>query len=97
MITNLKQTLRKLYAYRLINYGNTAYQHITNDWHFENVPTQLKELWHGQDVVSFITLSIAYDSDIDFMSHHELVRRIDNEYYLIARLEKIFSDLRRRK
>ena len=91
MITNLKQTLRKLYAYRLINYGNTAYQHITNDWHFENVPTQL------QDVVSFITLSIAYDSDIDFMSHHELVRRIDNEYYLIARLEKIFSDLRKRK
>jgi hypothetical protein len=93
MITNLKQTLRKLYAFRLINYGNTAYQHITNDWHFENVPTELRELWYGQDVVSFITLSIAYDSDIDRMSHNELVRLIDNECSLITRLEKVFSNL----
>lgn len=93
MITNLKQTLRKLYAFRLINYGNTAYQHITNDWHFENVPTELRELWYGQDVVSFITLSIAYNSDIDRMSHNELVRLIDNECSLITRLEKVFSNL----
>lgn len=97
MITNLKQTLRELRAYRLINYGNTAYQRISNDWHFENVPTELRELWYEQDVVSFITLSIAYDSDIDRMSHYELVRWIDNEQCLIARLEKVFSSLETQK
>lgn len=97
MITNLKQTLRELRAYRLINYGNTAYQRISNDWHFENVSTELRELWYGQDVVSFITLSIAYDSDIDRMSHNELVRWIDNEQCLIARLEKVFSNLETQK
>lgn len=93
MITNLKQTLRELRAYRLINYSNTAYQLISNDWDFENVPIELRELWYGQDVVSFITLSIAYDSGIDRMSHNELVRWIDNESSLIARLEKVFSNL----
>ncbi|MDY4761178.1 hypothetical protein ACMZ62_00015 [Streptococcus pluranimalium] len=97
MITDLKQKLRELRANRLINYGNTAYQHISNDWHFENVPTELRELWYGQDVVSFITLSIAYDSDIDQMSHNELVRWIDNERCLITRLEKVFSNLKPQK
>lgn len=93
MITNLKQMLRELRANRLMNYGNTAYQRISNDWHFENVPNELRELWYEQDVVSFITLSIVYDSDIDRMSHNELVRWIDNECSLIARLEKVFSNL----
>lgn len=97
MITNLKQKLRELRANRLINYGNTAYQRISNDWHFENVPIELRNLWYGQDVVSFITLSIAYDSNIDRMSNNELVRWIDNEYRLIARLEKIFSNLERQE
>ena len=93
MLTNLKQMLRELRANRLMNYGNTTYQRINNDWHFENVPNELRELWYEQDVVSFITLSIVYDSDIDRMSHNELVRWIDNECSLIARLEKVFSNL----
>lgn len=97
MIKDLKQTLRDLRINRLVNYGNTAYQRVTSDWHFDNVPTELRELWYGQNVVSFMTLSIAYDSDIDFMSHHELVRWIDNECCLIARLEKIFSSLETQK
>ena len=59
MITDLKQKLRELHANRLVNYGNTAYQRISNDWHFEHVPTELRELWYGQDVISFMTLSIA--------------------------------------
>lgn len=89
--------LRELHANRLVNYGNIAYQRISNDWRFEHVPLKLRELWYGQDVVSFITLSIAYDSDIDYMSHHELVRWIDNEQCLIARLEEIFSNLETKK
>ena len=91
--TELKQTLRELRANRLTNYSEIAYQQISKDWHFENVPNELRELWYGQDVVSFITLSIAYDSGIDRMSHNELVCLIDNECSLIARLEKVFSNL----
>ena len=47
MINNLKQTLRELRAKLLIDYGNTAYQHISNDWHFKYVPTELRELWYS--------------------------------------------------
>ena len=93
MITELKQTLRDLNANRLINYGNTAYQRISNDNHFESVPSELLELWYGQDVLSFLTLSIAYDSDINFMSKNELIRWIENERCLITRLDQIFSTL----
>lgn len=97
MITNLKQKLRELRANRLINYGNTAYQRISNDWNFENVPNELRELWYSRDVLSFMTLSIVYDSNIDYMSHNELVYWIDNEQCLIARLEKVFSNLETQK
>lgn len=90
MNTNLAHTLRNLRAYRLKNYGNTAYQRISGDWNFEHVPFELMELWYGQDTLSFITLSIEQDSAIDCMSHNELVRWIANELYLIDRLEKFF-------
>ena len=97
MIADLKQKLRELRTNRLINYGNVAYQKISGDLHFESVPSELRELWHSQDVVSFRTQYIAYDSDIDYMSHNELVRWIDNEHCLIARLESIFSSLESQK
>lgn len=95
--TDLKQTLRELRNYRLINYGNTTYQRISNDWNFDNVPTELWEIWYGQDSLSFITLSIQYNSDIDSISYNELVHWIDNERRLITRLEKIFSNLEKQK
>lgn len=98
MTTNdLKREFRELRANRLINYGNTAYQRITNDWYFNNVPVELRDLWYGQDDLSFMTLSIDYDSDIERMSRNELIRFIDNERCLIARLKKIFSILETKK
>lgn len=97
MITELKQKLRELRANRLIHYGNVAYQNVNNDWHFEYVPSELRKIWYSRDVPSFMTLSIAYDSDIDHMSRDELVQWIDNERRLIARLEKIFSNLETKK
>ena len=81
----------------MIHYGNTAYQRSTNDWFFEIVPTELTELWYGQDSLSFLTLSIAYDSDIDVMSENELIDRIDKERQINNRLEEIFSNLEKRK
>lgn len=97
MTKKLKAILKHYYANRLINYGNVAYQRISNDWHFEHIPDELRELWYGQDVVSFITMSSAYSSGFDCMSKHELVRLIDNEYNLIVRLETIFANLNKKK
>ncbi|MCY7211090.1 hypothetical protein RG565_07075 [Streptococcus sp. IsoGale021] len=97
MNTKLQKTLRDLRAKRLIHFGNPAYQRATNDWFFETVPTELTELWYGQDGLSFLTLSIAYDSDIDLMSENELIDRIDKERHINNRLEEIFSNLEKMK
>lgn len=97
MDNKLQETLRDLRAKRLIHYGNTAYQRSTNDWFFETVPTELTELWYGQDGLSFLTLSIAYDSDIDLMTESELIERIDKEHQIRTRLESIFSNLEKTK
>lgn len=91
--TELKQTLRELRANRLTNYSEIAYQQISKDWHFENVPMKLRKHWYSQVDLSFITLSIDYDSDIDSMSHNDLEIWIYNERRLIARLENIFSSI----
>ena len=45
----------------------------------------------------FLTLSIAYDSDIDVMSEEELIDWIDKERQINNRLEKIFSNLDKKK
>ena len=97
MNTKLQKTLRDLRANRLIHFGNSAYQRATNDWFFRTVPTELNELWYGQDGLSFLTLSIAYDSDIDLMSESELIERIDKERQIRTRLESIFSNLGKMK
>ncbi len=91
--SELKQMLRELRANRLTNYSEIAYQWISHDWHFENVPMKLRKHWYSQDNLSFITLSINYDSDIDSMSHNDLEIWIDNERRLISRLENIFSSI----
>jgi hypothetical protein len=93
----LQQTLRELYAYRLTNFGNTAYQLKSNDRHLTNVPSELWELWYGKNGLSFITLKIEYDSRINTMTDDELIFRINNERLLIGHLEKIFSDLQSKK
>ena len=97
MNTKLQKTLRDLRANRLIHFGNSAYQRATNDWFFRTVPTELNELWYGQDGLSFLTLSIAYDSDIDLMSESELIERIDKERQIRTRLESISSNLGKMK
>lgn len=97
MPQDMKQTLRDLHTHRLTSFGNSAYQRISNDWYFESVPFELSEIWYGQENLSFITLSIRYDSDIDLMSENELEERFDNEQQLIAHLQKIFADIEKQK
>ena len=97
MNTKLQETLRELRAKRLTHYGNPAYQRVSKDWFFKTVPTELNDLWYGQDGLSFLTLSIAYDSDIDVMSEDELIDWIDKERQINNRLENIFSNLDKMK
>lgn len=96
MNTDLKQTLRDLRNSRLLNFGNPAYQRATNDWFFKQVPTELNDLWYGQNGLSFLTLSKAY-AGIDVMSENELLDLIDKERQINNRLEEIFSNLEKRK
>ena len=91
MMIDLKQQLRDLYSDRLIKYSNTAYQQISNDWNFENVPDELLEIWCGRAPYSFHALSIACDSDIDKMSYDELVYRINAEQSLANCLRELFA------
>ncbi|MFS9179716.1 hypothetical protein [Streptococcus australis] len=97
MNTKLQETLRELRAKRLTYFGNPAYQRVSKDWFFKTVPTELNDLWYGQDGLSFLTLSIAYDSDIDVMSENELIDWIDKERQIRTRLEIIFSNLEKTK
>ena len=96
MNTDLKQTLRDLRNSRLLNFGNPAYQRATNDWFFKQVPTELNDLWYGQNGLSFLTLSKAY-AGIDVMSENELLDLIDKERQINNRLEEIFSNLDQKK
>lgn len=96
MNTDLKQTLRDLRDSRLLNFGNPAYQRVTNDWFFRTVPTELNDLWYGQNGLSFLTLSKAY-TGIDVMSENELLDLIDKERQINNRLEEIFSNLDKKK
>ena len=96
MNTDLKKTLRDLRNNRLLEYGNTAYQRVSNDWFFKTVPTELNELWYGQNGLSFLTLSKAY-ADIDVMSENELLDLIDKESQINNCLEEIFSNLDKMK
>lgn len=97
MKKDLIETLKQLHTIRLTNYNQTAYQRKSSDSFFENVPDELKELWYGHDVVSFVTLSIDYYSKLDLMSRRELMCLINNEHCLITRLKKIFSNLETQK
>mgnify|MGYP001014581541 FL=1 len=96
MNTNLKETLRDLRNSRLLNFGNPAYQRATNDWFFKTVPTELNDLWYGQNGLSFLTLSKAY-AGIDVMSENDLLDLIDKERQINNRLEEIFSNLDKMK
>ncbi len=96
MNTDLKQTLRDLRNSRLLNFGNPAYQRATNDWFFKQVPTELNDLWYGQNGLSFLTLSKAY-AGTDVMSENELLDLIDKERQINNRLEEIFSNLDKKK
>jgi hypothetical protein len=90
LVLNLKKT-------RLSNYGTSAYQRLTNDWHLLHVPVELKSLWYNPESLSFVTLGNLSSKSIDSMSTYELERRIKDEELLLARLQTVFADLESKK
>lgn len=49
----LKNYLYRIQSSILTNYGNTSYQIISNDAYFENIPTELYEIWYSPNNFSF--------------------------------------------
>ncbi|MDK7196520.1 hypothetical protein QP440_09255, partial [Aerococcus urinae] len=72
-------------------FSNTSYILLTDKCELEKVPTNLKNLWNNDDKLSFKTLTISHNSDIDKMLISELIRQIFNELCLIIRLKIAFS------
>ena len=97
IIMSKKQLLNELYTYRLINFGNTAYQKISGDRQFQTIPISLWELWYSTEMVSFVSLGLNYRSDIELMSKSQLKKRIADEKYLLSLLRIEFADLENRK
>jgi hypothetical protein len=93
----LKENLNQLRSLRMRKFGNVAYQKLTSDYHFENVPSELRELWYSPYSLSFVTLSNITNSQIDYVSTNELVCLIDNECNLIVSLCEVFADLEKQK
>ena len=97
MITFLKQQLRKKRRERLTLYSNTAYQKLSGDRFLHKVPQELNKLWYDPSELSFMTLSLAYDSEIDSMSKKDLIHWIENEELLITRLQDTFTKIKKKK
>lgn len=94
MKTKLKEELFKLRHVRTNKFCQSAYQQITKDWYFNNVPFILDELWRNPEVLSFESLRNLYSkSNVESMSEEELKHLIELEKYLLVQLEELFSKL----
>lgn len=91
-MNELKKQVQDFYVNRLVNYGVSGYQRISNDWYLKNIPDELLECWYGEGV-SFVGLIEDYKTDIDKMTYEELFHLFAMEKWLDSRLEKIFSKL----
>lgn len=84
---SITKAIIKIQVNILSNFGNTAYQRLSKDFHFDNVPAELYEIWQS----SFLALIDI--NRIKYLSYNEL-----SEYYsqlttLKNKLEIIFHDI----
>ncbi len=84
---SITKAIIKIQVNILSNFGNTAYQRLSKDFHFDNVPAELYEIWQS----SFLALIDI--NRIKYLSYNEL-----SEYYsqltrLKNKLEIIFNDI----
>lgn len=79
----------------LSNFGNTAYQKISKDIHFENIPNELYELWYFPDEFSFIRLIDL--NNLQYLSSNELSEYHSQLIILKNKLEIIFNDIEKNR
>lgn len=61
------RNLKKQHANLLQKYGNVAYQEISGDVFFDNVPEKLNEAWYSEDTISFRTIARSINSEKDLI------------------------------
>mgnify|MGYP003094445915 CR=1 FL=1 len=94
MINMLKNT-KRIQVDILSNFGNTAYQKISKDIHFENIPNELYELWYFPDEFSFIRLIDL--NNLQYLSSNELSEYHSQLIILKNKLEIIFNDIEKNR
>lgn len=72
------KNLKKRHANLLQQYGNVAYQEISGDIYFENVPEKLNEAWNSEDTISFKTIATRINSKHDLIKHKSELLVLEN-------------------
>lgn len=78
----------------LSNFGNSAYQRISKDIHFDYIPSELYELWYF-DEFSFIRLIDL--NNIQYLSYNELLEYYSQLVSLNTKLEVIFYNIEKQR
>lgn len=90
----MKKNTSELQADILSNFGNTAYQRISKDIHFDNIPSELYELWYSTDMFSFRQLIDL--NKIRYLSNNELTEYHSQVVILYSELKLIFNDIEKK-
>ena len=83
--------IQKLQGDILINFGNTAYVRLLNDFNYENIPSELYELWYSPHKFSFKKL-IDF-KEIPNKKNDELLEYYSKLIILKYKLEVIFDKI----
>lgn len=95
MVINMLENTKRIQVDILSNFGNTAYQKISKDIHFENIPNELYELWYFPDEFSFIKLIDL--NNLQYLSSNELSEYHSQLIILKNKLEIIFNDIEKNR
>lgn len=95
MVINMLKNTKRIQVDILSNFGNTAYQKISKDIHFENIPNELYELWYFPDEFSFIRLIDL--NNLQYLSSNELSEYHSQLIILKNKLEIIFNDIEKNR
>lgn len=79
----------------LSNFGNSAYQRISKDIHFDYIPSDLYTLWYLQDKFSFRQLIDL--NNIQHLSDTELLEYYSQLVSLNSKLEVIFNNIEKQR
>lgn len=88
------KSLKIFQAYILINYGNVAYQRISGDTYFDNVPSDLNELWNSPYNFSFKKFKDI--KEIPYLKEKALLRYYSDLVNIFIKLNIIFKKIERR-